>query len=246
MGFWGIYWADKVAGGETIDEKEVEITKITVHDANQGVHRMENWKWERDGKTMRCSFAELADEHRKAEYLVQRDQYRQEQGRPPIWVGIPTKFLAQIWEDKIGRDKGPRSRAVRLAYDKQYDGRNEGKGAGTQIACPLCAENDEGIEHWAFQCRCLSAHRGPLLEEVRILETEIGQGLGDDLYDAWCQVRRVSGGSEKERIWRGLWTYEARESIRPSVEKLSEKNQRLLKKKMLIMAGRENQRNFQW
>jgi hypothetical protein len=155
----GIFWADLLAG-RVWDVGRVELHdtsyrayKFPFEEALSGVVNLESsWTWMDGEAPLIGSIDKRMQEERKSRYLKNRDILRQEAGRPAEWEDRTYRFAAKHWK-KLGTGLAARARSARLRFDKQWDGRNEGKGKGDggPLGCPLCGELDGG-DHWVRRC----------------------------------------------------------------------------------------------
>ena len=100
-------------------------------------------------------------------------------------------------------------------FDKQWDGRNEGKGKGdgSPLGCPLCGEPDGG-DHWARQCgeQPLTKIRSKEEREIRAAAERIKRRRGTyapsevlkRIVD-WVRDNLTSKDPGSFRLWCGLW-----------------------------------------
>jgi hypothetical protein len=219
----GIIWADLLAGGKW-DVGRVEqnaenyrVHKFAFEEALSGVTALESsWTWMEGVAPLIGSIEGKIAEDRRSKYLETRDDLRQEAGRAAEWVGRTYKFAAKHWK-KLGSGTAARARSARLRFDKQWDGRNEGKGVGdgSPLGCPLCGEPDGG-DHWARSCGrgSLTRIRGKAENEIRALVGALVRGRRKGrASDAMLRVAHslqdlvLSREGGVYRLWCGLWPY---------------------------------------
>jgi hypothetical protein len=162
----------------------------------------------------------LFSDWRRGEYLRERDRYRDEGGREPEWEGMTVRFAASIRGGKEGL--GSRARWNRIVFDKTWDGRNEGKGGGVTLPCPMCGEPD-GMLHWLRECGSerMASRRAMVDREVRGVFASLRLGVTRAMRGFLDAIRAVVFlSSACHRSWCGLWTVEQVDAIRDSVNAL--------------------------
>ena len=183
---WGIWFADRVAGGERQDTMpgEFHISEHSMEEAAIGHDYESNWYfWKQEGMVMLNSLTKVLKEERSGVYLNKRDEYRRQRGEEPMWENLTIGYAAKSWRHQ-GKGLGISARNRRLMYNKIWDGRNEGKGldGGKPLRCKACKVEDDGMDHWVGQCT----------EEGMTKERKIGK-------------RKIESSIKNALSWDGEW-----------------------------------------
>jgi len=218
----GIYMADQLASGAwdlgrvpLSVAARVRIRKFEFEESLSGILEEPYWTWTLGGVPLLESIQSRAARARAARYLRNRDDLREEPGRPREWEGRTISFAAKTWGGEGEPGVSSRARSVRLLFDKQWDGRNEGKGKGdgSPLGCPLCGEPDGG-DHWARQCgeQPLTKIRSKAEREIRAAAERTKRRRGTyapsemlkRIVD-WVRDNLTSKDPGSFRLWCGLW-----------------------------------------
>jgi hypothetical protein len=217
---YGIHIADAAASGRRLGPEDFHGARdVTVHDremveAEWGVGRFGGWAWKEAGVILLRPLARFFSDWRKGEYLRERDRFRAEGGRDPEWEGMTVRFAASVRGVKEGL--GSRARWNRIIFDKSWDGRNEGKGGGVVLPCPLCGEPD-GMFHWLRECGSerMASRRVLVDREVREVFSSLRLGATRAVRAFLAAIGAVVFLSTTcHRAWCGLWTLEQVDALR--------------------------------
>ena len=196
--------------------RDMKVYQRTFSDAQLGLRAATDWYIERGGMVMDHSLGRLHGDHHRERYLLERDEWRRERGDPPEWEGITMRHAAGLGS---GFGLGQRARRNRLIMDKHWDGRNEGKGSGAVLRCPLCGDED-GQLHWVCECTdgSLAELRSAVVRDLNRVLTEFCVTAALVMVRFAEVVRRVLfEGGNRHRTWCGLWTREQVDALRPVV-----------------------------
>jgi hypothetical protein len=215
---WGIWFADRVAGGEPQHSfpGEFKISERSMEDAAVGHDMENNWfYWKQDGLVLLNSMTKVLREERAGVYLSKRDEYRMQRGEDPIWQDLTTGYAAKAWRS-LGKGIGSRARSTRLMYNKIWDGRNEGKGTGTgePLRCPLCNLEVDGMDHWVGGCSNakIVAARAKAVKEVKWTISKArmrdGEWTPSLAYRELLSYvsNKLLGRQDAGRLWSALWS----------------------------------------
>lgn len=153
---WGIYLADKLAGGDLQGfERLAGTTPVVVGDSDvlsaigvvpDVIIAGENGPSLSDPRQLEITLIDT-------KYKIRRDRYRAEARvpRPPKWELVANQWAARMWSHKLGI--GRQAFVTRVLWDKHATGYNKAKGSkvsGTEL-CLLCG-GIETQEHVIREC----------------------------------------------------------------------------------------------
>jgi hypothetical protein len=151
----GIYVADAVARGRS-NQLPVRCPEYTIPASLIVPFFVPNGEWhltkEEDSSPILTSLTQIIDAARLERYLVQRDRYRQVDGREEYWADTDIRMAMQCTDR-------PRTIAQKrfnmiVIYDKMVHGRNKAKQTKIpgDALCPLCHQ-PETQAHILVDCR---------------------------------------------------------------------------------------------
>jgi hypothetical protein len=231
---YGIWFADRVAGGEAEETLpgEFYIREYDMVEAAKGHDYCSGWlHWKQDGLVMLNSMTKVLKEERAGVYLNNRDEYRKKRGLEPIWRDLTTGYAAKCWS-KLGKGIMTSSRSTRLMYNKIWDGRNEGKGLeGGSLKCKLClGDNEDGMDHWVGTCGNKEMKyerekvRCRINKVVRRSMARTGVWIMTQGYKEIIEYvqRKLLGTEDIGRLWSGLWDNKEIEEIEMMIVRVEE------------------------
>ena len=231
---WGIWFADRVAGGEQQQTfpGEFNISERTMEESAAGHDMENNWfYWKQDGLVLLNSMTKALREERAGVYLNKRDEYRIQRGEEPIWQDLTTGYAARMWRS-LGNGISTRARSTRLMYNKIWDGRNEGKGTATgePLQCPLCNTEADGIDHWTGRCKNAEIMKVRTDAEKEIkwavsyAKMRDGEWKPSSGYNDLLNYvsSKLLGKKDSGRLWSALWSESELEEMEAYMGRIQE------------------------
>jgi hypothetical protein len=200
---WGIYWADKVAGGsdEEFLQRGGEISEVSEAEVIDWVQDNATFTIRDTQGLLISSTTSKAASTDLQRYLANRDASRSSRGDPPRWLGI-----SAVWAGRLHgfENLAKRAAVMRICWDWLEIGRNLGK-QGKDPSCPLCGAEMEDLQH--VTCLCthtdLVSIRRKVFRDVGIL---VGKCKSGSVKSSVLQYVQHAKGPSGHEAWTGLFS----------------------------------------
>ena len=174
------------------------------------------------------SIIHAIQDSRHSQYLTNRETASRALNRNRQWNSNTYRLASKVWQlptVSIAR----RAKILRIVWDKHYHGDNRSKDTSLTPAqrqfvqhCPYCYSTNDTQDHWIRLCTA------PGLPAIR---TKLKADLQEYAQSQHPRIRptvehivsQALDSPDGYKIWIGLWTPEARESLTTHITQISPK-----------------------